>query len=391
MKQHLALIFSISLLYFLACKRNSLPKNPTDNSPTPSEFALSVVLDSLAHPWSMAFLAENEVLVAEKDGILKRILLDSKQVFPVAGLPTDRFQSIRQEDPRDNSGLFEVLLDPNFLENRWVYLSYTAEDETGMGTKVIRAKLNQDRLEKIQTLLEAKPFRKDLFHYGGGMTFGNDGKLYITCGERFYNEIDQPDLPVAQDLSDMRGKIYRINPDGTIPADNPNFGSNAIPGCFALGIRAAQGITRRPETNEIWFSEHGSRQGDEINFLQAGANYGWPIETTGTYRNETYQAPQLPKEDFFSPRFSWEQTVAPTGLCFYIGKEFTEWTGDLLVAGLSRGSLWKITFEDDRPLGAENLMKENPIRLRKVVQSPGAKLYILTDEKNGKLIQLIPA
>ena len=384
------IFFFAAWIFAIACNPENSSQTPSSPELSPAFFSFQVQIDSLAHPWSMAFLSEEEVLISEKDGVLKRIELPSKRVFSIAGLPEDRFQHIRQEDPRDNSGLFEIVLDPDFPENQWIYLSYAAQDEKGTGLKVIRAIFHEDSLQDIQPILVVKPFRRDWFHYGGGMTFGADGMLYITAGERYYNEIDQPKVPVAQDPADMRGKIYRIHPDGRIPKDNPDFGPGTLPGCYAMGIRAAQGIIQRPQSEEIWFTEHGSRQGDEINLLLPGANYGWPIETTGTYRNEDYQPPKSPGDTFTPPKWSWDQTVAPTGLCFYTGEAFPQWKGHLFVAGLSKGSLWKIQFSEHAPSSAENLMQENPVRLRKVVQSPKGKLFLLTDEANGKLIQLTP-
>jgi glucose/arabinose dehydrogenase len=219
------------------------------------------------------------------------------------------------------------------------------------------------------------------------MTFGLDGKLYFTIGERLFNEKDEPALPIAQNVEDKRGKIYRINPDGSIPRDNPDFGPGAVPGLYAIGIRAAQGITCNPVTNKIWFSEHGTHQGDEINVLAPHANYGWPVKTTGKYRYTEYVPPVI-HGAFTDPVWSWLHTVAPTGLLFYTGDEFSSWKNNLLVAGLSRGSLWRMTIEGDRVKSAEELFVDDRKRLRKVVQSPGGKLYVLTDEIHGMLIRI---
>jgi len=354
----------------------------------PVPYKRTTAVEGLAHPWSMAFLTEDEVLLTEKDGWLKRIHLPSKRQTIIAGFPKDKADSIRKTDPRDNTGLFEVLLDPAYRQNGWVYVSYAAKSGEGTALKVIRGKIANDSLQSIETLLEVTPYRKDLFHYGGGMLFGKDGKLYITAGERYYNETDQPALPVAQDVTDRRGKIYRINPDGSIPADNPDLGTNAVKGCYAIGIRAAQGLTLNPFTGAVWFSEHGSTQGDEINVLRPGANYGWPIQTTGGYRNKTYAPPQLTGRTYTEPVWHWDETVAPTGLAFYTGPEFKNWQGNLLVAGLSKGSLWRLTVDGDKVTAAERLFEQQPVRLRKVIQSPGGRLYLLTDEPNGKIMRV---
>jgi len=315
-----------------------------------------IIIDSLKRPWSIAFLSEDEVLVTEKDGDLPRDLTDSIRVIWRG----------------DNSGIFEVRPHPDFKNNKQVYLSYAAKKVgKGSATKVIRATLQNDSLTNIKTILEAEPYTREYFHYGGGMTFGKDGKLYITIGERLF-----------------RGKIYRLNPDGSIPKDNPDFGKESVPGIFAMGIRAAQGIAVQPGTNNIWFSEHGTKQGDEVNLLTSGANYGWPIITTGGYRSRDYVPPKIDGAMYTDPVWYWCHTVAPTGLMFYTGDEFTEWKNDLLVPGLSRGSLWRFRIENDTIKSAEELFVDDRVRSRKIAQSPRGKLYILTDEDNGKIVRI---
>ncbi|MDH3708843.1 MAG: PQQ-dependent sugar dehydrogenase [Cyclobacteriaceae bacterium] len=198
-------------------------------------------------------------------------------------------------------------------------------------------------------------------------------------------KIDQPNLPISQNLADARGKIYRINKDGSLPGDNPDLGPEAVPGIYATGIRAAQGITLHPKTGEIWFSEHGTMQGDEVNILEAGANYGWPIVTTGKYRDDSYQPPKI-EATFKDPQWFWTHTVAPTGLTFYFGSAFPQWQGDLIVPGLSRGSLWRLEIQGNTIKSTQELFVDDRARLRKAVVSPQGKLYLLTDEDNGKLI-----
>ncbi len=348
-----------------------------------------VIMDGLNHPWSISFLSSTEALVSEKDGNLLRINLDTKEKYIIKGFPSDLTDSIRAVHFGDNSGIFEVLIDQDAKEKPWVYLSYAAKkEELGTTTKVIRARLKNDSLYDHETLLVAEPFTKEYFHYGGGMTFGPDGKLYITIGERLFWEKDEPEIPIAQDVSDKRGKIYRINPDGTIPLDNPDFGVDAVPGLYALGIRAAQGITVQPETGKIWFSEHGTLQGDELNILKAGANYGWPNVTSGKLRSSDYTPPKIDGATFTPPTWFWHHTVAPTGLTFYTGDEFPGWKNNLIVPGLSRGSLWRFHIEVETIKSAEELFLDDRVRIRKVRQGPKGRLFILTDEDNGKLIQI---
>ncbi|MFK8007870.1 MAG: PQQ-dependent sugar dehydrogenase [Saprospiraceae bacterium] len=380
----------------------------TPASPPPIKKIIPIketIIENLKRPWSMDFISENEVIVAEKDGDLLRVNLKTKEKFPIQGFPNDLADSIQMVKgkfengifPRDvdgyktkyNAGIFEVLLDPDFEKNNWIYVSYASQNEEEKSTtKVIRAKLKNDALTQIEILFVATPYSHGLFHYGGGMTFGNDKKLYFTIGERLFNETLEPEIPIAQDLQDKRGKIYRLNPDGSIPFDNPNFGKNAVKGMYAVGIRAAQGITTHLQTGEIWFSEHGTMQGDEVNVLKKGANYGWPIHTTGKYRSKDYTPPKMEGVDFSIPIWFWRHTVAPTGLTFYTGDEFPFWKNNLIVPGLSRGSLWRFTIDGETVKSAEELFVDDRVRTRKAEMSPEGKLYILTDENNGRIIQI---
>ncbi|MEM6378731.1 MAG: PQQ-dependent sugar dehydrogenase [Bacteroidota bacterium] len=385
---------TIFLLGFWSCQPESTPFQV----PLPVK---TIILDSLAHPWSIAFVNEQEVFISEKDGQLLRGNLESKERFPIKGFPKDLFQpktirvanypprmyptSVDGLDISGNAGILDVVLHPLFAKNQLIYVSYVSERDQTFALKVIRAKVQQDSLTEIRTILNPGPYVGGLWHFGGGLCVV-DQHLYITVGERLFFEDFHQGLPIAQDVSDARGAIYRLNLDGSIPANNPDFGSDATPGIYAFGIRAAQGITKRPNSDEIWFSEHGTNQGDELNLLKSGANYGWPNITTGTWRSEGYVPGELEDPDYTRPRHYWLQTVAPTGLCFYSGKEFPSWKGNLIVPGLSRGSLWRMVLDGTKVVSAEELFLNDRVRSRKVMQSPEGQLYMLTDEDNGKLI-----
>jgi glucose/arabinose dehydrogenase len=344
------------------------------------------IAEGLKRPWSMAFMTEEEALISEKEGDLLKFNLLTKEKTKIQGFPGDLEDSLGGFG--DNTGKFEVLLDPDFNNNKYIYLSYAAKSARGRTTKIVRAVLENASLTQIKVLFVAEPYTYERVHYGGGMIFGKDGKLYFTIGERLFTEKDEPALPIAQNVEDKRGKMYRINSDGTIPNDNPNFGNKATPGLYATGIRAAQGLTLDAHTNKIWFSEHGTHQGDEINVLKAGANYGWPMKTTGKYRFAEFAPKPLPENTYTEPIWSWLQTVAPTGLLFYSGNEFAAWNRNVLVGGLSRGSLWRLVTDGETIKSAEELFTDDRVRIRKVVQSPMGKLYLLSDEVNGKLIRV---
>lgn len=394
-------VFFLILLAFISCEPSE--KKHSENSGSVVHNPVKqVVLDGLKRPWSAAFLSENEVLISEKDGGLLHVDLTSKKRVKIKGFPKDLTDTLLIDAskhvlgtfPRDadgkkvkyNAGIFDVVLHPNFKGNHTLYISYVSRRDENSTTKVIKSVLKNDSLTQIQPIFVAEPYTAGLFHYGGGMTFGADGKLYITVGERLFTEANQPKMPIAQDLKDKRGKIYRLNDDGSIPDDNPDFGAEAIEGLFAVGIRASQGITLNPKTGNIWFSEHGTKQGDEINILKSGANYGWPIKTTGGYRGAGYTPPKLDKRTFTEPKWYWQQTVAPTGLTFYTGDEFPSWKDNLIIPGLSRGSLWRVVIQKETITSLEELFVNDRVRARKVVQSPEGKLYLLTDEVDGKML-----
>lgn len=401
----------LGVLFIIGCQSSQNSKKIISGSTNPAIPVKEIIIDGLSRPWSMSFISENEVLLSEKDGNLLRINLSSKEKHVIKGFPEDRLDSLlyRKADYEPgvypsrmpdgiketfNAGILEVRLDPDFEENSNIYVSYVGKGEGGSTTKVIRARLENDSLQDIETVLLALPYSHGMYHYGGGMTIGPDKKLYVTVGERLFNEDNQPEIPIAQDVADRRGKIYRLNPDGSIPEDNPDFGPEAVPGLYAIGIRAAQGITVEPKTGNIWFSEHGTTQGDEINMLKTGANYGWPTITTGKYRGDKFKPVKVEGTDYTDPKWYWLQTVAPTGLTFYTGDEFPLWKNNLIVPGLSRGSLWRIRLEGETVKSMEELFIDDRERSRKAVQSPEGKFYILTedlsDRKNGKIIRIKP-
>lgn len=382
-----------------------ISKTPTEAKVIPKK---ETIISDLKKPWSMAFINEQEVLIAEKEGTLLHVDLVRKTKKATLGLPDDVGRAIlidtTQFRPGDfptgahgqyhafNAGWFDIVLDPNFTVNHYVYLSYAGMNtEHAAALKVIRGKLEDGRLREVETIFLADPYSQGLFHFGGGMTFGGDGKLYIAAGERHLFEKNNPVPPVAQDLSDKRGKIFRLNPDGSVPPDNPDFGPNAVPGLFAIGIRATQGMVFDEVSGQIWFSDHGTVQGDELNLLFPGANYGWPYETSGSYRTSDYEPVVPPGLTLTPPVHYWDQTIAPTGLTIYRGSDLPQWAGNIILPGLSKGSLWRIELAKGQVTSLEELFVDDRIRLRKAVVSPRGKLYLLTDEENGKIIRVVNA
>ncbi|NAY91524.1 PQQ-dependent sugar dehydrogenase [Muricauda sp. JGD-17] len=382
--------YALASLFFLAltgCQQHEMSKSNIKPVVPKKE----VVFEGLNRPWSIAFLNETEVLVTEKNGDLVRVDLHSGTKKTIAGFPSDLTDSIGAIHFGDNSGIFEILLHPEYEKNQKIYFSYTAKKRgVGKTTKFVQATLSKDSIYDLTTILVAEPYSNINYHYGGGMAIGADSKLYLTVGERLFWEHDEPEIPIAQNVADPRGKIHRFNLDGSIPNDNPDLGADAVPSIFALGIRNTQGIALQPETGKLWFTEHGTIQGDEINILQAGSNYGWPNRTTGRLRSKDYSPPPIEDVVFTPPSWFWQHTVAPTGLCFYTGDEFPQWKNNLIVPGLSLGSLWRFRIQGDTIKSAEELFLDERVRSRKVAQSPQGKLYLLTDEENGKIIRIKP-
>ena len=380
-------IIGIVLLVMVGCQDQANQKSAN----TPIVPIKEVVFEGLNRPWSIAFPNENEAIVTEKNGDMVLVDLIAKTKKTIKGFPADLTDSIGAVHFGDNSGIFEVLLHPEYAKNQKIYFSYAAKKPgVGKTTKFVQATLVQDSITAVKTILVAEPYSDINYHYGGGMAIGADGKLYLTVGERLFWEHDEPEIPIAQDVSDPRGKIHRFNLDGSIPEDNPNLGENSVPSIFASGIRNTQGIALQPETGKLWFTEHGTIQGDEVNLLEAGANYGWPNRTTGRLRSKDYSPPEVDDVTFTDPVWFWQHTVAPTGLCFYTGDEFPNWKNNLFVPGLSRGSLWRFRIEGDTIKSAEELFLDERVRSRKVAQSPQGKLYLLTDEEDGKIIRIKP-
>lgn len=395
---------SLILLIFGSCQSSDSNNIQNDENAisSPIQPSKEIVFSGLKRPWSIAFLSATEAILSEKDGDLLKVNLKTKDKQIIQGFPNDMADSLviyAENYPigtypngtsgfkgRYNAGIFDVVLDPNYSNNKWIYIAYASEKDKKYATKVIRAKLENNALTNIETLLLALPYADGLFHFGGALLFGKDDKLYITIGERLFGDALQPVIPIAQDLKDQRGKIYRINSDGSIPLDNPVFEEEAVKGLYALGSRNSQGLAMDARNGDIWFTEHGTIQGDELNLLEKGANYGWPLMSTGKYRGG-YEPPKMDRE-LSAPKWNWYKTVAPTGLTFYTGTEFPQWKNNLIVPGLSRGNFWRFVIEDQTIKSAEELFIDERSRTRKAIQSPDGQLYILTDEVDGKIIRI---
>jgi glucose/arabinose dehydrogenase len=341
------------------------------------DLRLVTVAVGLEHPWSLAFMPDGGMLVTERPGRLRVIRDGQLAPEPVAGLP--------EIAAGGQGGLMDVALDPDFADNGLIYLSYAAESLFQRGTEVARARLDEGQLVDLEIILEAGPKSRGGRHFGSRLTFGPDGMLYVTAGER-----GDPDR--AQDLDDLAGSVIRIATDGTVPPDNPFVGRDgARAEIYSYGHRNPQGLAVHPETGALWSIEHGPRGGDELNLLSPGANYGWPVITYG----ESYAGFPIgegtSKPGLEQPLRSWVPSISPSGLAFYTGDAFPAWRGDLVLGARSGRALVRLELDGDRVVHEERLLEDLGARIRDVRSGPDGFLYLLTDHPDGKLLRLEPA
>jgi glucose/arabinose dehydrogenase len=343
------------------------------------QFRVVDVATRLAHPWSLAFLPNGDMLVTERPGRLRRIHDGRLESEPITGTP--------KVAARGQGGLLDVALHPDFARNNMIYLSYFADAPGGAGIEVVRAKLDGSRLAESQVIFRAEPTMQGNANLGSRLLFLPDGTLLITVGDRFTTR-DQ-----AQNLGTDLGKIVRLKQDGGVPADNPFLRTpGARPEIFVYGVRNAQGLTLRPGTSEIWENEHGPRGGDEVNILKAGANYGWPKITYGIDYNGTIISDKKALPGMEQPVVYWVPSIAPSGMAFYTGDKLPKWKGDLFVGALKLTHLRRLRLEGDRVIDQEVLLHDLDQRIRDVRSGPDGYLYLLTDEApNGRVLRLEPA
>jgi aldose sugar dehydrogenase len=345
-----------------------------------ASFRVAEVAGGLAEPWGMAFLPDGDILVTEKPGRLRLVDDGALRDAPVPGVP-------EVIDARQG-GLLDIALDPAFPENRTLYLSYSHAEGGRTTTRVMRARYSPDGLSDQQVIFEAKPLVDSTAHYGSRFAWGRDGTLHLTVGDRF----SQRDK--AQALDNHLGKVLRINPDGSVPRDNPFVGrEGALPEIYTYGHRNPQGLAANPATGEIWEQEHGAKGGDEVNVLKPGANYGWPLVSHGVnYDGSPVGTGRHTAPGITDPLFHWDPSIAPSGMVFYTGDKFPGWKGDLLNGALKFKLVSRLDLDEQGRVVKEERFLENALgRIRDVRQGPDGLVYIITDENPGGLYRLEPA
>ena len=283
-----------------------------------------------------------------------------------------------------------IALSPNFSRDRTIFWSFSEQRESGSGTSVARGRLTEDRrnLEQVRVIFRAMPTYDNGLHFGSRLAFGPDGMLYITLGDRFDKMTTRPQ---AQHLDSHLGKIIRINQDGSVPDDNPFIKqAGARPETWTLGHRNIQSAAF-DDRGRLWTVEHGAKGGDELNLVERGKNYGWPVATYGEeYSGEPITDAVTVREGYEQPVYYWDPVIAPSGAQFYTGDAFPAWRGSLFIGGLVSTRLVRLVLKDNRVVGEEHLLTDRGQRIRDVRQGPDGALYVVTDESNGEIWKIAP-
>lgn len=350
-----------------------------------TKIRVETVAQGLQHPWGLAFLPDGTMLVTERPGFLRLVTPEGKIGAAIYGVP--------EVDARNQGGLLDIALDPDFAENRFVYLSYAEKGEGGKnGTAVARGHLTESmspQLKDVEVIFRQQPKEASTLHFGSRLVFDRDGHLFIALGERSKEEFRGQ----AQELSSHLGKVVRIMPDGTVPQDNPFVNEKgALPEIWSYGHRNQQGAALHPETGVLWTNEHGPRGGDEINIPEAGKNYGWPVVSHGVnYSGTPVGSGEKSAPGMEDPHYHWTPSIGASGMAFYTGDAIPEWKGNLFVGGLAIPSLRRLTLDGDEIAGEEALLKDLGLRIRDVRQGPDGALYLLTDEEDGQILRITKA
>ena len=340
-------------------------------------FHLVKVTNGLEHPWGLAFLPDGRMLVTERPGRL-RIVDDSKLLAePVAGVP--------EVWDDGQGGLLDVALHPDFAENGLIYLSYASpDDDDEAATAVARGRLVGGRLEDVEELYVALPRDDNGRHFGSRLVFV-DGYLFVTAGDR-------GDSDRAQELDDPAGSIVRLHDDGRVPEDNPFVGTGgARPELYSVGHRNPQGMTLEAATGRIYAIEHGPKGGDELNLIEPGVNYGWPVITYGKSYMGFKIGEGTHKEGMAQPVHYWVPSISPSGLMIYDAGRFPAWQGSFFAGALSGELLVRLEVAGGKVVAEERMLEDLEERIRDVRQGPDGLIYLLTDHPDGMLLRLEPA
>jgi glucose/arabinose dehydrogenase len=349
-----------------------------EETPTPGVPPVKTLATGLALPWSMAFLPDGGLLIVEKAGGVRLFANGRLQPGRIEGLPDDLLI-------REQSGLHDIALDPDFATTRRVFLAYLSGSVERNRLALWRARLEDGRLVEGERIFRTRPAKKETAHPGGRILFLPDKTLLLSVGDGFdYRE-------AAQDLGSHLGKILRLDRDGHAPPDNPFVDRvGALPEIWSYGHRNPQGLALDPQTGEVWESEHGPLGGDEVNRLRAGGNYGWPRLTGGIDYDGTLISERAHAPDAVSPLIMWSPSIAPSGLAVYRGTRIPGWDGQFLIGALADKALVLAGLDNEGRTIRETTraLGELGARIRDVRVGPDGAVWLLTDEQEGRLLRL---
>lgn len=373
MRPLLSIIASLTFAATAWAVQTDAPRAPR------SDIVVETVAEGLVHPWAIAFLPDGRMLVTERPGRMRIVTVEGQVSAPIEGVPKVFAQG--------QGGLLDVVLAPEFQSSGTIYFSYSEpREDGGNGTSVARARLVEEdgraRLEDVQVIFRQLPSYPANVHFGSRIVVAPDGKLFITLGERFQ-------MQYAQDLSRHWGKVVRINPDGSVPEDNPFDGrEDARPEIWSYGHRNPQAAGLHPETGELWIVDHGPRGGDEINVVRKGLNYGWPVINYGRH----YSGQDIPerREGMEQPLYYWDPSIAPSGMTFYTADRAPQWRGNLFVGALAGRHLARLVLDGEEVTAEEQLLTDLGERIRDVRQGPDGAIYVATDSPRGRIIRVTP-
>ena len=350
------------------------------------DFSVDTVTGGLVHPFSMVFTPEGDLLVTERPGRLRIIRDDVLIDDPVAGLPEILAigQGAMPQDGREQAGMRDLILHPDFAENRLLYLSYTKPGADSLGNiAVVRGRLEDDRLSDVEEIFHADAFGNGSdrsSQWGGRLALDGKGYLFITIGDRQWPSEGDLSAHPSQSLANHNGTTIRLHEDGRVPEDNPFVGQEGVhPEIWTYGHRNAQGLAIHPETGDVWLNEHGPQGGDELNLIRPGLNYGWPIVGFGVnYRTGIAIHSATHQDGMEPPVHIWVPSIGVTGMLFYTGTAFPDWQGDMIVASLRGEQLVRLTLNEQQVARQETLI--NGIgRIRDVRQGPNGIIYLAMD------------
>lgn len=339
------------------------------------DIQIETLAEGLDHPWGMAFLPDNRLLLTERAGAVRILDTNNNLSEPLGGTP--------EVFNEGQGGMFDVALHPDFKENNMIYLTFAESREGNTATTALgRGKLEGNQIKDFEVIFKMEPAVEGPNHFGGRIVFTQDGFLYLTLAERFKFE-------PAQDLSSHLGTIVRLNYDGTVPQDNPFVGQeDAQDAIWSYGHRNIESAALHPETGELWVAEMGPMGGDELNKPQPKKNYGWPIVSWGDNYDGTEIPDPEPNSEYADAVIHWTPTISPSGMIFYTGETFPEWKNSMMIGGLTSTGIVRVETNGSNAEEVERIPLN--LRIRDVEQAPDGTIYTLTDEENGKILQLKP-